>query len=67
MAKLIEGQCEVCGGYVDSLYDASELADKFGLMAEYNDDDIYTVCPDCLNALEECVRRIWRKKIGGVE
>ena len=59
----IAGRCELCDMYVDELYDASALAETFGFVAKYRADDVYCICPDCLNNLEEMVRGMWHKKI----
>ena len=61
---MIAGQCELCTNYVDELYDASALADAFGMYASFNDDDVYFVCGDCLNNIESMVRAAWQKKEG---
>ena len=62
---MIEGQCELCTNYVDKLYDASALADAFGMVASFSDDDAYYVCGNCLENVESMVRVAWRKKVGG--
>ena len=62
---MIAGQCELCTNYVDELYDASALADAFGLFANFNDDDVYYICGDCLNNIESMVKVAWQKKEGG--
>lgn len=60
---MIQGQCEMCSLYVDDLYDASAIAEMFGLSPAYDNADRYMICGECLNVLEEKVKSAWANKV----
>ena len=53
--------CEMCGEEFDHLYNADMIADVFGEVPCY-DDDNYLVCCDCLNKIGDAVRMAWRDR-----